>query len=59
MTTEERNTYAYNKLMSVGIATVYGSCFGKHFIDNVRFSFSATNLAVIEEAKTRIQGLFG
>ena len=55
---EQRKLYAYNKLMSVGIATVYGSCFGKHFNDNVRFSFSATNLSIIEEAKTRLVGLF-
>ena len=25
-----------------GIACVYGSCFGKHFIDNIRLSFTAT-----------------
>lgn len=50
--------YAYNKLMSVGIATVYGRCFGKYFIDNVRFSFSATNLSIIEQASSRLEGLF-
>lgn len=55
---EERKTYAFNKLMSAGIATVYGTCFGKYFIDNVRFSFSATNLGVIEEAGARLDGLF-
>lgn len=55
---EERKYEAYSKLMSVGIATVYGSCFGKYFIDNVRFSFSATNLDIIKEAGTRLQGLF-
>lgn len=55
---EERKLFAFNKLMSVGIATVYGGCFGKYFIDNVRFSFSATNLKIIEEAGKRMKGLF-
>lgn len=58
VSSEERKYEAYSKLMSVGIATVYGACFGKYFTDNVRFSFSATNLGIIEEAGIRLKGLF-
>jgi len=54
----ERNHYIYNLLMENGIATVYGSCFGRHFTDHVRISFSATPVPVIQEAVERFQRLF-
>ena len=54
----EREVYIYNKLLDKGIAAVYGSCFGKYFTDNVRFSFSATPVDVIEEGMERMKDLF-
>lgn len=54
----ERKRWVYNRLMEQGICTVYGSCFGHHFEDNVRLSFSATPVPVIEEAVGRFQTLF-
>jgi aspartate aminotransferase len=54
----ERNHYVYELLMEHGIATVYGSCFGKHFGDNVRLSFSATPLPVIHDAVERFRRVF-
>jgi aspartate aminotransferase len=50
-----RSKYIYEKLMNVGVATVYGSCFGNHFTDNIRFSFSTTPLPAIEEGLSRIR----
>ena len=47
-----------NKLMDEGMATVYGACFGEHFVDNVRFSFSATPVPMIEEALKRMRKVF-
>lgn len=58
VTGEERKRWVYNKLMEHGICTVYGSCFGKHFVDNVRLSFSATPLDVIEDAIGRFHDVF-
>jgi aspartate/methionine/tyrosine aminotransferase len=55
---EERNHYIYRLLMEQGIATVYGSCFGKHFTDNIRISFSATPVPVIHEAVERFRRVF-
>jgi len=55
---EERHRWVYHQLMEYGIATVYGSCFGKHFGDNVRLSFSATPVPVIEEAVDRLRRIF-
>lgn len=55
---EEQKLYAYQKMMDAGIATVYGACFGHHFNNNVRFSYSATNLSVIKEAGERLSILF-
>jgi aspartate aminotransferase len=55
---EERQRWVYNQLMEFGIASVYGSCFGKHFGDNVRLSFSATPVPVIEEAVDRLRKIF-
>ena len=41
--------------MDAGVATVYGSCFGKYFLHNLRFSYSTTNLDQIEEGLSRIK----
>ena len=35
-----------------------GACFGRHFVDNVRFSFSATPLDVIAESRERFRKAF-
>jgi aspartate aminotransferase len=58
VTGEERKRWVYDKLLAQGICTVYGACFGRHFIDNVRLSFSATPIAAIEEAAGRIHDAF-
>lgn len=52
---EEKKLYVFNKLMDAGVATVYGSCFGKYFPNNLRFSYSTTNLEQIEEGLSRIK----
>ncbi len=52
---EESNLYVFNKLMDEGVATVYGSCFGKYFKNNLRFSYSTTNVKQIEEGINRIK----
>ncbi len=52
---ERRSRHIYEKLMESGVATVYGSCFGHHFTDNIRLSFSTTPLPVIEEGIQRIR----
>ena len=52
---EENTLYVFNKLMDAGVATVYGSCFGKYFRNNLRFSYSTTNLEQIEEGIRRIK----
>lgn len=54
----ERNHYVYELLMEHGIASVYGSCFGRHFGDNARLSFSATPVPVIHEAVERFRRVF-
>jgi aspartate/methionine/tyrosine aminotransferase len=54
----ERQRWVYDRLMEEGICTVYGSCFGRHFVDNVRLSFSATPVPVIEEAVGRFREVF-
>ena len=51
----ESRLYVFNKLMDAGVATVYGSCFGKYFQNNLRFSYSTTNLNQIEEGISRIK----
>ena len=51
----ESKFYVFNKLMDAGVATVYGSCFGKYFQNNLRFSYSTTNLNQIEEGISRIK----
>ena len=54
----ERQMYVYERLMEKGVATVYGSCFGRHFGDNVRFSFSTTPPETIREGVERIRQVF-
>lgn len=52
---EEGKLHVYKKLLDAGVATVYGSCFGNYFQNNLRFSYSTTNLEQIEEGLTRIR----
>jgi aspartate aminotransferase len=52
---EEKKLYVYHKLLEAGVATVYGSCFGNYFQNNLRFSYSTTNLQQIEEGLKRIR----
>ncbi len=52
---EARQKFVYRLLMEHGMATVYGSCFGGHFTDNLRFSFSATPVEIIEEGVARLR----
>lgn len=52
---EESRLYIFKKLFDAGVATVYGSCFGKYFQNNLRFSYSTTNLKQIEEGIDRIK----
>ena len=52
---EDSKLYIFNKLMDAGVATVYGSCFGQYFQNNLRFSYSTTNLKQIEEGLNRIK----
>jgi len=54
----ERELFVYERLMERGVATVYGSCFGRHFGDNVRFSFSTTPPEAIREGVERIREVF-
>jgi aspartate aminotransferase len=58
MSGRERDHYVYKLLMEDGIASVYGGCFGKHFGDNVRLSFSATPVPVIHDAVERFRRIF-
>ena len=52
---EDSKLYIFNKLIDAGVATVYGSCFGQYFQNNLRFSYSTTNLNQIEEGLNRIK----
>ena len=52
---EESRLYIYRKLFDAGVATVYGSCFGNYFQNNLRFSYSTTNIQQIEEGLNRIR----
>ncbi len=52
---EESKLHVYHKLLDAGVATVYGSCFGNYFQNNLRFSYSTTNLQQIEEGVNRIR----
>lgn len=58
LTGENREKYIYELLMRNGMASVYGSCFGKHFADNVRLSFSGTPVPVIEKGVERFRKIF-
>ena len=55
---EQRHLYVYERLMDRGVATVYGACFGKHFSDNIRLSFSTTPLEAIREGVERMREAF-
>lgn len=55
---EKRKTFIYELLSEHGMSCVYGSCFGKHFVDNVRLSYSATSVPVIEDACERFARIF-
>jgi len=55
ITEEESKLHVYHKLLDAGVATVFGSCFGKYFQNNLRFSYSTTNLQQIEEGLRRIK----
>jgi aspartate/methionine/tyrosine aminotransferase len=55
---EERNQHVYRLLMEEGVATVYGSCFGRYFTDNIRLSFSATPVPLIHDAVERFHRVF-
>jgi len=55
---EERNHHVYRLMMEQGVAVVYGSCFGHHFTDNVRISFSATPVPLIHDAVERFHQVF-
>jgi aspartate aminotransferase len=57
ITSEESRLYIFNKLIDGGVATVYGSCFGQYFQNNLRFSYSTTNLKQIEEGVNRIKNV--
>jgi aspartate aminotransferase len=52
---EEKKFYIFKKLIEGGVATVYGSCFGKYFQNNLRFSYSTTDIKQIEEGINRIK----
>ena len=52
---EESKLHIYRKLLDAGVATVFGSCFGKYFQNNLRFSYSTTNLQQIEEGLSRVK----
>jgi len=52
---KESKLHVYHKLLDAGVATVYGSCFGNYFQNNLRFSYSTTDLKQIEEGISRIR----
>jgi aspartate aminotransferase len=52
---EESKLFMFNKLIDAGVATVYGSCFGQYFQNNLRLSYSTTDLKQIEEGVSRIK----
>jgi aspartate/methionine/tyrosine aminotransferase len=58
LSAEERKLYIYNLLLKEGVASVYGSCFGNYFINNVRFSFSTTPINAIEDGLERMKKIF-
>ncbi len=52
---DARNKYIFELLLEHGVAVVYGSCFGRHFGDNIRFSYSATNVDQINIGMDRFE----
>ena len=54
LSVEESKLYVYRKFLNAGVATVFGSCFGNYFQNNLRFSYSTTNLEQIETGISRI-----
>ncbi len=52
---EERKLFIHKKLLQAGVATVYGSCFGKYSHNFLRFSYSTTDLNQIEIGIQRIK----
>ena len=52
LSSDESRLYVFNKLMDAGVATVYGSCFGDYFQNNLRFSYSTTD---VHQIKTGIE----
>jgi aspartate/methionine/tyrosine aminotransferase len=55
ISSDQSRLYIFNKLMDAGVATVFGSCFGKYFQNNLRLSYSTTDLNQIEEGINRIK----
>jgi len=56
--TEARSRFIFEKLLRHGVATVYGSCFGEHFLENIRFSISFAPLPMIAEGLERMAEAF-
>lgn len=56
---EAREKYVFQKLLDAGVAVVYGGCFGSHFVDNVRISYSCADESQIMTAIARIKQAFG
>jgi len=52
---DESKLYVFHKLIDAGVATVYGSCFGNYFQNNLRFSYSTTDVNQIETGIERIK----
>jgi len=52
---EDSRLYIHKKLIDAGVATVYGSCFGKYLQNFLRFSYSTTNIEQITEGVERIK----
>lgn len=55
---QQQKLYIFNLLMDAGVAVVYGACFGNDFVNNIRISYSATNLEQIETGIARMQSAF-
>ena len=56
---QQRPYYVHELLMGAGIAGVYGPAFGGHFSENIRLSFSATPVSVIDNAVGRMKHVLG
>ena len=55
LSSDESRLYVFHKLMDAGVATVYGSCFGDYFQNNLRFSYSTTDVNQIKTGIERIE----